>query len=189
MAEEDDDSGLGFTLPPMHLPPLTLPDRIRLIVPVFDRPERPGRKERSSRLRVSVRSVLVALLVLDVFDAVLALGEPSAPWLRVVVGAIVVGWVVGPVGVAYLWEAVAVVAGVGWLAVVPSATLLFFARFVREIDLLGRRHPEQVDGHAEGEREHPHEDERGTPVSDATAAEADHAAQHERRGDVDERDE
>lgn len=180
MADRDDDSRLRFTLPPMSLPPVTLPDRIRLILPAFERPERP------SRVRVRTRSVVAALLVLDAFDALLALRGSPVPWLRVVVGAVVTGVIVGPVGVAYLWEGIAVAAGAGWLAVVPSATLLLLARLVRKVNLLGRWHPEQVDGDAEREREYPDEDEGGTSIPDAATAEADHAAQHERRGDVDE---
>jgi hypothetical protein len=184
MADRDDDSGIRFTLPPMSLPPVTLPDRIRLILPVFERPERP---ERSRRVRVRTRSVVAALLVLDALDALLALNGSPAPWLRVVVGTIVSGGVVGPVGLVYLWEGIAVTAGAGWLAVAPSATLLLLARLVWKVDLLGRGHPEQVDGHPERERKDPDEDEGGAPVPDTAPAEADHAAQHERRGDVDER--
>ncbi|WP_227353429.1 hypothetical protein [Haladaptatus salinisoli] len=183
MADRDDDSGIRFTLPPMSLPPITLPGRIRLVFPAFERPERP---ERSTKVRVRTRNVVAALLVFDALDALLALSGSPTPWLRAVVGTVVAGVVVGPVGLVHLWEGIAVAAGAGWLAVVPSATLLLLARLVGKVDLVGGRHPEQVDGHAEREREHPDEDEGGAPVPDAAPAETDHAAQHERRGDVDE---
>ncbi len=128
MADRDDDSGLGFTLPPMNLPPMTFPDEIRLIVPVFNRPEQP---ERSARLRVRARTLVVFFLVFDIINALVVLQGAPAPWFRAIVGTVLTAVVVGPASVVYLWEAVAVVAGVGWLTVVPSATLLVVARLFR----------------------------------------------------------
>jgi len=150
MSEGDDDSGLGFTLPPMRLPPLTLPERIRLVFPLFELPERP---ERSSRVRVRTKHIVAALLLFDLLDAILAVwfGSP-APWVRALVGVGLTALLVGPVSLLYLWEPLAAAVGVGWLAVVPSATLLLVARVVRQFDLFGRRHPEQVDGNTERER-------------------------------------
>jgi hypothetical protein len=181
----DDDSGLGFTLPPMRLPPVTLPERVRLVFPLFELPERP---ERSSRVRVRTKHLVAVLLLFDLLDAILAVwfGSP-VPWVRALVGVGLTALLVGPVSLLYLWEPLAAVFGVGWLAVVPSATLLLFVRVVRQLDFLGRRHPEQVDGNAERERKHPNEDEGGSDVADATATESDHAAQHDGRDDVDER--
>ncbi|EFW94059.1 hypothetical protein ZOD2009_02910 [Haladaptatus paucihalophilus DX253] len=187
MTKGDDDSGLGFTLPPMHLPPLSLPEQIRLVVPLFKLPERP---ERSSQVRVRTKYLVAALLLFDLLDAILAVGLGSpAPWLRALVGVGLTATLIGPASLLYLWEPLAVVFGVGWVTVVPSATLLLLTRVVRQFDLLGRRHPEQVDGDAERERKHPDEDEGGSDVSDTAAPEPDHAAQHDGRDDVDERDE
>ncbi|GAA0226539.1 hypothetical protein [Haladaptatus pallidirubidus] len=128
MADRDDDSGFSFTLPPMRIPPVTLPDRVRLIVPVFERPEQP---DKSTRLRVRLRTLVAFLLLFDLVDALLVLQGSPAPWFRAVIGTALLTIVVGPVSFAYLWEGLAVFAGVGWLAVAPSATLLLLARFLR----------------------------------------------------------
>lgn len=186
MTERDDDSGFSFTLPPIRLPPMTLPDRVRLIVPVFEHPTSP---ELSTRLRVRVRTLVALALLFDVIDALFVLRGSPAPWFRAVVGTALLFVVVGPAGVAYLWEALAVFAGVGWLAVVPSATLLLLTRLLRQVDFLGRGHPEQVDRETEREREHPDEDEGGPSVSHAGSPESNRAAQQDGRGDVHEGDE
>ncbi|SIR46484.1 hypothetical protein SAMN05421858_2343 [Haladaptatus litoreus] len=128
MADRDDDSGFSFTLPPMRLPPVTFPDRVRLIVPVFERPKEP---DKSTRLRVRLRTLVAFLLLFDVVDALLVLQGSPAPWFRAVVGTVLMTIVAGPIGSVYLWEGFAVFAGIGWLAVAPSATLLLFARLLR----------------------------------------------------------
>lgn len=128
MGEEDDDEGIGwgFSLPPIRLPPIVLPERIRFALPTTSTREPPD------SVRLPAEAVLVAALVFDVFDALVVLFAGSAaPWLRAVVGAFSLLPLVGPAGLVYLWEGAAAALGVPWVALAPSATLLLSARLIR----------------------------------------------------------
>lgn len=125
--QSDDSTGLGFSLPPMSLPELRLPERIRLI---FLFPEPPEKVRPTTRVPVS--HVLLAALVADVLDALaVALTGPSAlPWGRAVAGTLLSVVFAGGLGLAYAWELLAILSGVGWLSLTPTMTLLVLARTV-----------------------------------------------------------
>ncbi|WP_327051045.1 hypothetical protein [Halomicrococcus gelatinilyticus] len=124
MADDDGDDGLGFTLPPLRLPAFTLPDHLG-----FAFPRTP---EKRAPVRVDARTVFVAALAFDLLDAlVVLLAGAAVPWPRAFVGTLALAPLVGPVALAYAWEAVAATAGLPWLAVAPSATLLVLARLFR----------------------------------------------------------
>jgi hypothetical protein len=118
---DEDAGGFSLSLPPITLPPL-FPEDFRVLWPVSgDRPRTP----------VSARAVLAALAFFDVADAVLALADAGGALaaVRVASGAVVAGVAFGTLGVAYVWEAAAVLAGHGELTAVPTLTVLFVARY------------------------------------------------------------
>ncbi|MCD2198718.1 hypothetical protein LPA44_02230 [Halobacterium sp. KA-4] len=120
---ERDDGGLSLKLPPIRLPSL-FPENFHILWPA------PGE---GPRRHVSKRAVLVAVLLFDVVDAVLALAVDSGAvvGVRVVGGALVAATTFGTLGVAYVWEAVAALAGFGELTVAPTLTALFVVRSLR----------------------------------------------------------
>ena len=126
-SESDDGEGFSFSLPPIKLPEMRLPERIRLVFPVPDPPEKA-----SQPTRVRVSWVLVAVLVADVLDAlaVALVGPATLPWARAAVGTLASILLVGLPGLLYAWELVAISAGFGWLSVAPTLTLLVLARVV-----------------------------------------------------------
>ena len=115
--DEDEEGGwrLGFSLPPIRLPPL-FPDSLRVVLPA------PG----VGPIRVSGRAVLFGALVFDLVDAALALwgADGVLVWVRGVAGVVLGVVVAGPVGLVAAWEPLAAAAGYGVLAVVPTLTLL-----------------------------------------------------------------
>jgi len=130
MADEDagrpreDDEGFSLSLPPISLPKVRLPDRIRLAFPIPEPPERARpRRVRTSRL-------LVAVALADALDAVAVLlgGPGTLPWVRATAGTLLSILFAGFPGLLYSWELFAVLGGVGWLSVAPTATLLVVAR-------------------------------------------------------------
>lgn len=120
--EDDDTVGFSLSLPPFSLPPL-FPEDFRIVWPVGDRP----------RGRVSRRTVAAVLACFDAVDAVLAATTDSAALaaVRVVGGALVAATTFGTLGVVYVWEAAAVLAGFGELTAVPTLTALLVARLLR----------------------------------------------------------
>jgi len=119
------EGGLSLSLPPLRLPPL-FPERFRVLWPA------PGE---APRRPVSARTVVAALLLFDVVDAVLALTTDSAAVaaVRVVGGALVAATAFGSLGAVYVWEAAAAVTGLGGLTVVPTLTVLVVIRSLREV--------------------------------------------------------
>jgi hypothetical protein len=122
---DSDDEGFSFSLPPIKLPEMRLPERIRLVFSVPNHPE-----DVSRPTRVSVSRVLLAVLVADALDAfaVALVGPDTLPWTRAAVGTLASILLVGPLGLLYPWELLAILGGVGWLSVAPSLTLLVLAR-------------------------------------------------------------
>ncbi|WP_158055516.1 hypothetical protein [Halorussus halophilus] len=123
---EREQPSLGvFSLPPISLPDVRLPERIHLLLPI---PEPATKYTPSVRLRTSW--VLAIVVLLDLLDAVVGLiaGFDTLPWLRSVVGLGVSILFAGPAGLLYAWELIATVAGFGWLALAPTATLLVLGR-------------------------------------------------------------
>ncbi|USZ67319.1 hypothetical protein NGM10_11320 [Halorussus salilacus] len=120
------DEGFGLSLPPVSLPEVRLPERIRLVFPVPDPPE----KQRPTRVRTA--NVLLAAVTVDALDAatVALFGPETLPWARAVAGTVVSVLFVGLPGLLYAWELVAVLSGVGWLALAPTASALLVARAV-----------------------------------------------------------
>ena len=123
----EEGPSLGFSLPPISLPKVRLPERLSLLLPI---PEPPAKDAPSVRLRTS--SVLAAVALLDVLDAAVGVGFgfETLPWLRAVVGLAVSVVFAGPAGLLYGWELLATLAGFGWLALAPTATLLLVGRLL-----------------------------------------------------------
>ncbi|WP_336036267.1 hypothetical protein [Halobacterium yunchengense] len=121
---DDGDGGFSLSLPPIRLPPL-FPEDFRVLWPVGGRP----------RGRVSRRGVAAALLAFDAVDAALALTVDAAAVtaVRVVAGSLVAAAAFGALGVAYVWEAAAALAGAGELGAAPTLTLLLVARTLRDV--------------------------------------------------------
>ncbi|WP_135806732.1 hypothetical protein [Halorussus marinus] len=130
MADEDagrpreDDEGLSLSLPPISLPAVRLPDRIRLVFPVPDPPEPIARPR-----RVRTSWVFVAVALADALDAAAVLvGGPTAlPWVRATAGTVLSILFAGLPGLLYSWELFAALGGRGCLSVAPTATLLVVA--------------------------------------------------------------
>lgn len=114
-----------FSLPPISLPEMQFPERLRVLFP-----ETPTKAIPSVRLRTSW--VLAIVLLLDLLDATVGLfaGFGTLPWVRGIVGLAVSVVFAGPAGLLYGWELVATLAGFGWLALAPTATLLIFGRLL-----------------------------------------------------------
>lgn len=130
MADEDagrpreEDEGFSLSLPPISLPEVRLPERIRLVFPVPDPPER----ARPRRVRTSW--VLAAVALADALDAAAVLlgGPETLPWARAVLGTLLAILFAGVPGLLYAWELFAILGGVGWLSLAPTVTLLVLAR-------------------------------------------------------------
>ena len=122
-----DESGFSFTLPPISLPQVRLPERVRLLFPI---PNPPEPVSRPTRVRFS--NVLLVVLLVDVLDAVVVFwaGPETLPWVRGAVGVLASVLVAGPGGLLYAWELLATLTGFGWLALAPTATALLLGRVV-----------------------------------------------------------
>lgn len=124
MTDRDDDSGLGFRLPPIRLPPF-FPKDFEIAFPI------PG-KPRSAEVSTGV--VFAACVFFDVADAVLALVAGDAIGaVRTVSGTFLASMVAGPLGVLYAWEFAAVLLGANWATAVPSLTLLLVLHSLRGV--------------------------------------------------------
>jgi hypothetical protein len=117
---DEKGSGLGFSLPPVRLPPF-FPADFRFRVPVFGGP----------RAAASPRRALLAALIFDAADAALALttGPPIA-YVRTVAGALIAGALVGPGGAVAVWEVAVVVLGQSALTLFPTLAALVVLRVV-----------------------------------------------------------
>jgi hypothetical protein len=124
-SEPEDGTGFSFSIPPIELPEMKFPERIRLAFPI---PEPPEKVSKPTRVRVSW--VLLAVLVADALDAlaVALVGPTILPWARAAVGTLVSILLAGPLGLLYPWELLAILGGVGWLSVAPTLTLLALVR-------------------------------------------------------------
>jgi hypothetical protein len=122
--QSDADAGFSFSLPPIRLPPL-FPEDFRVLWPAGDTPPH----------RVSKRTAAAALVAFDLVDAALALTVDSVAVTaaRTVGGSLIAAGTFGLLGVPYVLEAVAALAGYGWLTVAPTLTLLLLVRAVREV--------------------------------------------------------
>lgn len=118
--ENESGPGLGFSLPPIRLPPF-FPADFRLRFPVAGR----------LRAATSPRRALLAALAFDAADAALALttGPPIA-YLRTVAGTLVAGALVGPGGAAAAWEVAAVAFGAPAATLFPTLAALVVLRVV-----------------------------------------------------------
>src|SRR6056297_1425647 len=98
--DRDDERGFSFSLPPMSLPEMRLPERIRLVFPMPDPPEKVSRPT-----RVRVSWVLLAVVLADALDAfaVLWAGPETLAWARAAVGVVVAVVLVGGPGLLYGW--------------------------------------------------------------------------------------
>lgn len=175
-------SGFSFRLPPLKFPSAVFPENLRFVLPP------PGREH---DVEVRPRNVLVVAVLVDLLDAAaILLGvDPLVSWLRVGTGTVLAVVLVGALGLLYAWEALALALGMGWLGVVPSATLLVLSRARREVDLVQGWHPEEVDRVAEPERQDPRQDQRRSGVGQSLAAEADESAEDQGRHEEHDRDE
>ncbi|MFC7082385.1 hypothetical protein [Halorussus caseinilyticus] len=127
LREDRDGGGLDLSLPPILLPDVRLPERIRLVFPVPDPPEKVSRP---TRIRVSW--VIVAVALADALDAltVAFAGPKTLAWVRAVAGVLLSVVLVGGPGLLYAWELLAILGGVGVLSVAPTLTLLVLARIL-----------------------------------------------------------
>lgn len=118
--EENETGGLSFRLPPFRLPEF-FPPEFELSFPIPG--SHPGRS-------VSARTVLVACLAFDAFDAVLALlvGSQLVGGARAFGGLVLAATVTDLLGLAYSWELLAVLFGYPELTVFPTLTVLLFLR-------------------------------------------------------------
>ena len=118
--DENETGRLSFRLPPFRLPEFFPPEfELRFPIPGGHR----GR-------RVGARTVLVACLAFDTFDAVLALlvGSQLVGGARAFGGLVLAATVADLVGLAYSWELLAVLLGYPELTAFPSLTVLLFLR-------------------------------------------------------------
>lgn len=124
MADDEETTGIGFSLPPILLPEVEFPERIRLAFPVPEPPEKVSRS-----VRVEASWVLLAVILVDVLDAlaVVLVGPTAFPWARAVVGVGVAVVLVGGPGLLYSWELLAIFGGFGTLSVAPTLTALMLA--------------------------------------------------------------
>jgi len=125
--DDRDDAGLGFSLPPISLPEMRLPERVRLVFPVPEPPEKVTKP-----VRVEASWVLLAVILADGLDAfaVAWAGPGTLAWARAAVGLLAGVVLVGGPGLLYAWELVAILAGMGTLSLAPTLTVLVLARLV-----------------------------------------------------------
>ena len=125
--DDESDEGFSLSLPPVSLPEMRLPERIRLVFPVPDPPE----KQRPMRVRTA--NVLLAAVAVDALDAaaVALFGPETLPWARAAAGTLVSILFVGFPGLLYPWELLAILTGFGPLSLAPTATALVLARMLR----------------------------------------------------------
>ena len=118
-----DENGTGRLS--LHLPPFRLPEffppEFELSFPI------PGSHRGR---RAGARTVLVACLAFDAFDAVLALlvGSPLVGGVRAFGGLVLAATVADLVGLAYSWELLAALLGYPELTAFPSLTVLLLLR-------------------------------------------------------------
>ncbi|WP_435176216.1 hypothetical protein [Halorussus sp. AFM4] len=126
-ADRDDASGFSFALPPISLPEMRLPERVRLVFPI---PEPPEKVSRPTRVRVTW--VLLVVVLVDALDALAVLwaGPETLAWTRAAVGTLVGVVLVGGPGLLYAWELLAALGGFGGLSLAPTLTALVLARLV-----------------------------------------------------------
>lgn len=125
--ERDDDPGFSFSLPPILLPDVRLPERIRLVFPVPDPPEKV-----SPTTRVRVSWVLLAVVLADALDAfaVVWAGPETLTWVRAALGMVAAIVLVSGPGLLYSWELLAILGGFGWFSVAPTLTAMVLARII-----------------------------------------------------------
>ncbi|NEU55709.1 hypothetical protein [Halorussus sp. MSC15.2] len=125
--ERDEETDFSLSLPPMSLPEMRLPERIRLVFPVPDPPEKVSRPT-----RVEVSWVLLAVVLADTLDALAVVwaGPATLPWVRAAVGLLLSLVLVGGAGLVYAWELLAILGGFGALSLAPTLTALVLARIV-----------------------------------------------------------
>lgn len=125
--EDGTPTGLGFALPPISLPEIRFPERIRLAFPV---PEPPEKVSRPTRVRVS--GVLLAVVLVDALDALaVAWAGPAAyAWVRAALGILLAVTLVGGPGLLYAWELLAILGGFGGLSLAPTLTALVLGRIL-----------------------------------------------------------
>lgn len=120
-------TGFSFSLPPITLPEMRLPERIRLVFPIPDLPERVRMP-----VRIEASWVLLAVVLADALDALAVAwaGPETLAWARAAVGLLLSVVLVGGPGLLYAWELLAVLGGVGVLSLAPTLTALVLARLV-----------------------------------------------------------
>jgi hypothetical protein len=125
--ERDEETGFSFSLPPILLPDVRLPERIRLVFPTPDPPEKV-----SKPTRVRVSWVLFGAVLADALDAfaVVWAGPATLPWVRATLGLLLAVVLAGGLGLLYAWELFAILGGVGWLSVAPTLTALVLGRML-----------------------------------------------------------
>ena len=125
--DTDADTGFSFSLPPILLPKMRLPERIRLLFPAPDPPEKPSRPT-----RVRASRVLLVVALADGLDVAVALwaGPGALPWARAAAGTLLSVVLVGFPGLLYAWELLAILVGFGWLSFAPTATALVLVRLL-----------------------------------------------------------
>ncbi|MFW6265267.1 MAG: hypothetical protein ACOC2A_00645 [Halanaeroarchaeum sp.] len=115
----DDDRRLGFRLPPFRLPAF-FPDDFEVVLPV------PGRVRGRP---VGTRWVLAVAVLVDLLDALLALTVAGPALLaRSFVVFVLSLAVASAVGLAAVWELLAVLTGYQTVTVFPSVTVLVVLR-------------------------------------------------------------
>ena len=119
--DRDDDAAdrLSFRLPPFRLPAFFPPDfELRFPVPVGP----PAR-------RIDARTVLLACLVFDLVDGLLAVfvGSSVVGAVRSLGGLALAAIVADLLGLVYGWELLAVLLGAPELTALPSLTVLLLA--------------------------------------------------------------
>jgi len=121
----EESAGLSLSLPPITLPEVHLPERVRLVFPV---PEPP--KKVSKPIRVDASWGLVAVAVADALDAVAVVwaGPEALAWARAAAGVALGVALAGAPGLLYVWELLAILGGMGWLALAPTLTALVVVR-------------------------------------------------------------
>lgn len=127
-AQDEERAGFDFSLPPISLPEVRFPERIRLVLSAPSAPETTHRP-----IRVRASWVLLAVVLVDALDAlaVVLAGPTTLPWVRAAVGLLLAVVVAGLPGLLYAWELLAILGGVGVLSVAPTLTALVLLRLLR----------------------------------------------------------